>query len=62
MEMLAARGLTAAVLEIVVGGVGGGFLQVSQDRFGTPDGEVAQEAGSAFPEFEVGDLDEVLDQ
>ena len=48
------------MLEIVVSGIGGGFLQIPQNGFGTLDSEVSQEPTAALPEFEVGDLDQVL--
>src|SRR6266704_679029 len=51
-----------AMLEIVVSGVGGGLLQISQNRFGTLDSKVPQEAAATFPEFEVGYLNQVLHQ
>ena len=51
-----------AMLEIVVSSVGGGLLQISQNSFGTLDSKVPQEAAAAFPEFEVGYLDQILHQ
>src|SRR5437763_1392453 len=51
-----------SVLEIVVSGIGGGLLQISQNRFGALDSKVAQQAAAAFPEFEVGYLDQILHQ
>src|SRR6266568_838957 len=51
-----------AMLEIVVSGVGGGLLQISQNRFRTLNSKVPQEAAASFPEFEVGYLDQILHQ
>src|SRR6266700_258691 len=48
------------MLEIVVSGIGGSLLQISQNSFGALDSKIPQEAAAAFPEFEVGYLDQVL--
>src|SRR6266699_2091865 len=51
-----------AMLEIVVSGVGGSLLQISQNSFGTLDSKVPQQAAAACPEFDVGYLDQILHQ
>src|SRR5437667_8908923 len=50
------------MLEIVVSGIGSSLLQISQNSFGALDSKIPQEAAAAFPEFEVGYLDQVLHQ
>src|SRR6185369_9528858 len=57
-----ARGLTIAVLEVVMRGIGGGSLEISQNSFRALDGKVAQKASASFPEFYVGYLYQVLHQ
>src|SRR5205809_6182731 len=51
-----------AMLEIVVSGISGGLLQISQNSFGPLDGKVSQQAAAALPKFEIGGLDQVLHQ
>jgi len=48
------------MLKIVVRGIGGSFLQVSQNSFGMLDSKISQEAAAVFPEFEVSCLDQIL--
>jgi hypothetical protein len=50
------------MLEIVKGSIGGSYLYVSQNCVRMLDSEVAQEAATVFPEFEVGYLDQVFHQ
>src|SRR5262245_35212068 len=50
------------MLEIVVSGIGGGLLYISQNGFRMLDGKVPQKAAAVFPEFEVGYLGQVLYQ
>src|SRR5215510_9297706 len=49
MRLVATRRLTMRMLEIVVCGVGSGFLQVSQNCFGMLDGKSTQKATTIFP-------------
>src|SRR5262249_46212810 len=56
------RRLTMSMLEIVVSGVSSGSRQVAQNRFRTLDRKVPKQAASAFPEFQVGRLNQVLHQ
>src|SRR6266404_9286501 len=51
-----------AMLEIVVSGIRCGLLQISQNRFGTLDSKVSQEAAATFPKFEISYLDQILEQ
>src|SRR5438876_1469995 len=51
-----------SMLEIVVSGIGGGLLQISQNSFGAVDSKVPQQTAAPFPEFEIGYLDQVLYQ
>ena len=46
--------------KIIMSGIGGSFLYISPNSFGMLHSKVAQEAAAVFPEFDVGDLDEIL--
>src|SRR5580765_3129987 len=55
-----ARGLTAAVFEIVVGCVRGRLLQVAKDRIRPLDRKLAQKIAPALPKLEVRCLDQIV--
>ena len=46
--------------KIVVRGVGGDFLQISEDTVGVLDREIPEVSAIVFPEFQVSNLDQVL--
>src|SRR5262249_50657242 len=50
------------MLEMVVSGIGGSLLYISQNGFRMLDSKVPQKAAAVFPEFEVGHLGQVLYQ
>jgi hypothetical protein len=60
--MVAAGGLAAPMLEVVVCGVGGGLLDVAEDRFRMLDREITQEATTVFPKLEIRHLSKVFDK
>src|SRR5262249_32935385 len=50
------------MLEIVVRGISGNFLQISQDKLGVLESKVPEKAAAVFPQFEVSCLDQILYQ
>ena len=58
----AAGGLIALVLKVIMSGVGGDLLHVSQDGVGMLNGEIAKQTAVVLPEFDVRNLHEVFNQ
>ena len=50
------------MLKIIMSGIGSSSFYISQNGFRMLDSKVTQVAAAVFAEFEVGDLDEILQQ
>ena len=60
LQLLKSKGFKIIVITNQ-SGIGRGFFHIAQNSFGTLDRKVPQEFSASLPEFEVGHLDEVLD-